>query len=172
MGPVTTKFARIDPGPSRTFGVMSALVAVIGAVLVVVAFTAVDWFDSSMSLGHFSDVRSLLDAGGSLAYGPAKVYFDWLGWVLLGVAFVTALLAAVPTLGAPFRIIAPIVAAGGIVMTFLSVKLVRSGALVGGLNEPSYGRYLSHAGPGFYLAVAGFLLMGIAGALGPQRARS
>jgi hypothetical protein len=184
MGPVTTQFARIDPGPSQTFGGLSATITALGGILLVVAFTAVNWFEGS-GQSHVSNVHSVLSAFGDLAAGPAKLYFSWLGWTLLVVATIAGLIAAVPTVGRVFRAIAPVVAAGGLVATFLAVRLVGSSGLASGgilysptdatdeLPNPglSYFDYLKEARLGFYLAVAGFVLVGVGALIGPRNRR-
>ncbi len=173
MGPVTTQFARLDPGPSQTFGVAAALVAAVGAVLVVLAFTRVNWFTGATSSdpAHFGNIRALLDTSGGSAATLAKAYFDWLGWALLVVAVLSAILAAVPTVGAAFRVIGPVVALGAVVLTFLAIQLLKSG-ITADHALSSYGDYLKNARLGFYLALAGFVLIGFGAALGPQHKRS
>lgn len=170
MGPLTSQFARIDPGPSQGFGVAGALVAAVGAALVIVAFTAVDWFThTGDSHSKFGDVHDLLSSAGRYATGPAKAYFSWLGWTLLIVALLSALLAVTPTVGRAFRGLTPVVAAAAVVVTFVAIKLL-GGAGEVGITE-TYGDYLDHARTGFYLAVAGFVLIGIGGLIGPRRMR-
>jgi hypothetical protein len=164
MGPVTTKFAKIDPGPSQTFGTAGALLALLGTVLVAVALTAANWFNDSHT--RPSNFRATFDALESAAAQPAKAYFTWLGWVLLAAALLAALIAVVPTIGTAFRVIAPLLAVAAIVLTFLAIKLTRSVDIAG---FPTYGDYLKHARLGFYLAVVGFALIGAGGAIGPRR---
>ncbi len=163
MGPVTTRFARVDPGPSQTFGAVAAAVTLVGAVLVLVSFTLTNWLTGHNT--HFNDLRATLDTNAGSFSEPARSFFGWLGWVLLIVTTLAALLAAVPTLGTPFRFVSPIVAIGAIVITFLAIQLVRGNPAL------SYSDYLKHARAGFYLAVAGFLLTGIGGAIGPAHQR-
>jgi hypothetical protein len=173
MGPVTTQFARIDPGPSQAFGVVGAAVAVVGAVLLVVAFTAVSWFSGDGGTGgssSFSNVHQALDQVPGLREVTANAYFSWLGWVLLVVAVGAALVANVPTIGPPFRVIAPIVALGSIVVTFVAIKLLKDSDQLGS-DYQGYTTYLKHASTGFYLAVAGFVLVGVGALIGPRNRR-
>jgi hypothetical protein len=173
MGPVTTQFARLDPGPSQSFGLIGALVALIGAAALIVSFTAVNWFSFPGTNGdsHFGDVHTVLNAADSsgLAAEPANAYFSWLAWVLLIVAVLVALLAVTPAIGTAFRVIGPIVALGAIVLTFLAVKLFSGSNSDTGFN--GYGDYLKHTSIGFYLALAGFLLAGIGAVVGPRNSR-
>lgn len=165
MGPLTTQFARLDPGPSQSYGVLGAAISLVGAVLLVLSFTVVNWYSGGQS--HFSDVHRLVQDLGSLATGPARLYFGWLAWVLAIVAVVAALVAAAPVVGGPLRVVAPIVAAAGIVVTFFAVQFVRSG-LDPGHEYDGYGSFLRNARVGFWFAVAGFLLVGLGALLGPR----
>lgn len=173
MGPVTTQFARLDPGPSQAFGIVAAVVTAVGAIAVVLAFTSVNWFKGATASdpAHFGNIRTLLDTSGSSAATLAKAYFDWLGWALLVVAVLSAILAAVPTVGAALRVIGPVVALGGVVLTFFAIQLLKSGVTADHALS-SYSDYLKNARLGFYLALAGFVLIGIGAALGPRHRRS
>jgi hypothetical protein len=171
MGPVTTQFARVDPGPSQKFGAISFLVTLIGAFVVVLAFTAVDWTRGTSS--SFSDIHTVLDHAdevfGISPEAVAKAYFGFLGWALLAATVLCALLAAVPAIGSPFRILAPVLAVSAIVLTFLAIKLFKNNAAAGLVRD--YSDYLKDSRAGFYLAVGGFLLIGIGAAIGPGRDR-
>jgi magnesium-transporting ATPase (P-type) len=157
-------------GPSGTttqFGVVGAALALLGAIALVVSFTAVDWFkkDGSAS-SHASDVHKFLNSVGSNAVPISKAYFGWLCWALLVVVVGSALLANVAWPAAKaFRIIGPILAVAGIAVTFLAIRLLPASA---GLK---YSEYLKNARLGFYLAVAGFLIAGVGAAIGARRSR-
>lgn len=173
MGPETTRMARLDPGPSQSFGLVSAVLTGLGTLLVVLAFTALDWYGEngvSGSDSKFSDIHKALDRVGDFAQGPAKLYFSWLGWALLAAAAITALVAALPTVGAPFRVIGVLVAIAAIVLTFLSIQLIKNNDTLPEAYR-GYGTWLKHARIGFYVAVAGFVLIGVGAAAGPSRTR-
>ncbi|HEV7192591.1 MAG TPA: hypothetical protein VGN35_05225 [Jatrophihabitantaceae bacterium] len=172
MGPVTTQFARLDPGPSQKFGALGFFFTLIGTASAVVAFTAVDWFDGNRS-SSFHSVHNVIDAARAVGVGSppvARAYFSWLGWALLAAAILTALLAATPTIGGPFRVVGIVVAAGAVVATFVGIKVFNDSALLGTAYR-GYGSYLRHARAGFYLAVFGFVLIGVGAALGTSRDR-
>lgn len=173
MGPETTRMARLDPGPSQRFGLVGAVLTGLGALLVVLAFTALDWYGKnglSGSQSRFSDIHKALDQIGDFAQSPAKLYFGWLGWVLLAAAAVTALIAALPTVGMPFRVLGVLVAIAAVVLTFLSIQLVKNDQAVEKAFR-GYGAWLKHGRLGFYTAIAGFVLMGVGAAIGPSRTR-
>ena len=172
MGPVTTQFARLDPGPSEKFGALGFVLTVVGTGFAVVALTAVDWFDGGRS-SSFSSVHKVINAAKAVGVGSppiARAYFSWLAWALLGVAVICALLAATPTISAPFRIAGVVVALAGVVFTFIAIKVFDDSALLGS-SYSGYWSYLKHARLAFYLAVAGFVLIGAGAAVGPARER-
>lgn len=168
MGPITGRMARLDPGPSQSVGVLGAAFAAAGALLLIIALTAVNWF-TTVGLGstHAGDLKKILQSGTG-AVGIAKAYFAWLGWALVVAVVVLAVLANLPSpLARIFRVIGAVVAALAIVATFLAIRLTSTS----GANSPTYGDYLDHARIGFYLAIAGFLLAGIGSVIGPARTR-
>lgn len=170
MGPLTTRFAKLDPGPSYAFGAVGATVAVLGAVLLVVAFTVVDWFTHATDDGpsHFSDIHNLVKRleHVNAANSVSSAYFSWLGWVLLGVAVLAAILACAPgSTSTPFKVIGVLAALAGIVLTFVAIDIVKSGTS----GAPSYSDYLKHSRLGFYLAIAGFVLAGVGALIGPRK---
>lgn len=172
MGPVTTQFARLDPGPSQKFGGLSFLLTLIGTAVTVIAFTALDWFDGNRS-SSFHSVHKVIDAAAAVGVGSppvAKAYFSWLGWALLALTIVLALLAATPTIGGPFRIAGVAAAVAAVVLTFIGIKVFKESAMLGSAYH-GYASYLKHARAGFYTAVLGFVLIGIAAAIGPSRER-
>src|SRR6202011_3192641 len=103
--------------PSKKFGILGALLTAAGALLIVLAFTVFNWFKGPSDTSRFSDLHRELSHLGGLAEGMSKAYFSWLGWALLALAVLTALIATAPTLGGPFRIIGPV---GGIAPIFLA----------------------------------------------------
>lgn len=165
------------PPPARTsaypvvneshqgFGVVGAIFAVVGAILGVVALTAVNWFTQTGSdpRSHFGDVHRLLNEAGPFATGVSKLYFAWLAWALLAAAFVFAILAVLPTpASGPLRALGAIAALAGIGVTFWAGKLLTT-------SSPSYTEYLKHARLGFYFILGAFLLIGIGALIGPGR---
>jgi hypothetical protein len=164
MGPETTRMARLDPGPSLAFGVLGTVIAAVGAVLVVLAFTMLDWLTrGSEADSHFRTIHRVLTRDAVPAAGTAKLYFSWLGWALLVAVVVFALLANLPSpLTNAFRVIGALGAAAAIAVTFVAIKLA---------DGPAYSEYLKHARIGFYVAVGGFLLIGIGALVGPAHDR-
>jgi hypothetical protein len=141
------------------FGVVGTVVAAVGAILVVIAFTAVDWVKTSPS--HFGDINNRLDAAGSGAGGLASAYFGWLGWLLLVVTVVLCIAACAPSPAAQaLRAIGAIVAAISIAITFFAIRLGAFGSLTD---------YLKQARVGWYLTLIGFVLMGAGALNGPRR---
>lgn len=150
-----------DPiGSGAKFGVVGATLAGVGGVLLVIAFTAVDWLDLKPS-SSFSDIHDRLAADSTGATGVADTYFSWLGWVLVIAVVVIAIAASLPTpASGPLRALGAIVAAAAIALTFFAIQLS---------DGVAYSSFIKHASVGFYLAIGGFLLAGIGALTGPSR---
>lgn len=162
-GPPEGAYGR--PPGQLTFGVVGTVLAAVGAASGVVAFTAVDWYTlgAKDSSSHYGEVKKVLDQLGGTASGISKLYFGWLGWALLAVAFVVAVLANMPSSSAgPLRALGVIIAVASIAITFWALKFLST-------SSPGYSHYLDHARIGFYLALAAFLLIGIGAMIGPRR---
>lgn len=143
------------------FGVVGTTVAGVGAVLLIVALTAVDWFSQGGVSLSFSEVHDRVSADSAAASGMASAYFSWLAWTLTIVGVIVAVAANLPSPAAgPLRALGAILAAAAIAFTFLAIRLATGG---------SYSDYISHASVGFYMAVVGFLLVGIGALIGPKR---
>src|SRR5205823_1901424 len=124
--------------------------AVVGAIALIVSFTALDWFTKGTAgQSHFGDVKKALDLVdnlGNLAAGPAKLYFGWLGWVLLIVTVALALAANLPSpAAASLRLLGVLAAVAGVVMTFLAIKLTKGAVDLGSGNRGTYAEYFKHA---------------------------
>jgi hypothetical protein len=142
------------------FGVVGTVTAAIGAILIVIAFTAVDW-TNQFSPSHSGDVSNALDAAGNNAGGLAKAYFGWLGWLLLVVTVVLCVAACSPSPAAQaLRAVGAIAAAISIAVTFFAIRFGAFGP---------FADYLKHARLAYYLAMIGFLLAGIGALIGPRR---
>jgi hypothetical protein len=141
------------------FGVVGATFAGIGAVLLIIAFTAVDWLGNG-GPSTFGDLHDALSPKPPGAAGLAATYFSWLAWVLLIVVVLVAIAATLPTpASGPLRALGAIIAAAAIALTFFAIQL-SSGV--------AYSSFIKHASIGFYLAIAGFLLAGIGALAGPS----
>ena len=89
--PGTAQAHQQPPTPERRvrgvsglrFGFVGALVALVGAVLVVLAFTTLSWLKQDDST--FAKIDHRLAGSHIAVSGYAQAYFSWLGWVLLGV---------------------------------------------------------------------------------------
>lgn len=173
-------------------GLPALVVAAVGAVLVLLAFTVLDWFRSGSDSQFFRDgsdstfgdlrdgfdaFRTRLDAatpsaGRDVHFGIADSYFGWLGWLLFAVAVCVAVAAALPSRAAPVLratgLVVGLVAAG---LTVWALQLVTfSGRLAQlAVGAPTFWGYVKHSGVGAWLAIAGFVLLGIGAAIGPRR---
>jgi hypothetical protein len=154
--------------PSRWPGIASAagLTAIaVGFVAAAVALDKLIWFafpqpDAPMTLGGMPYVFE--DAHGFLAD-----YMGNLPWVMLLASAMLALLAQVShRSSAVTGALAVVVAIGGLVMAWWFVRDAEH-------HWGDVGFSMSHiVGPGPYLAMAGYGLIGIGGAIGAIRSRS
>jgi hypothetical protein len=159
--------AEIDERPPTRTGFGGTALGVVtgGAVLVLLAFTVLDWL-SFRGDSTFARIHARLNLAGPFATGLADAYFSWLGWTTFGVVLVVAVLAAlVASIGRVLRPVALVLALAGVGLTFWSIKLMVA-------PIPKYADILSSQRLGFYAAVMGFLLMGIGAAIGPSRRRA
>lgn len=141
---------------NQAFGIVGTVLTLLGGIILVVSFTAVDWFTQGLS---FSDVSTQLNNGNG--NGFATAYFGWLAWVFLIITVVAGVLASFPSPALrALRIIGVVVGVAAAGLTFLAINL---GA------GTTYGHNLAHARVGFYLAIVGFLLAGIGAGIGPRK---
>ena len=140
-------------------GIVGIVLAVVGAVAVIVSFTALEWFHE-FGKAKFSD---LADATGSRtgATGIATAYFGWLAWVLLVAALLAAIVANLPTpASGALRPLGALLGLAGAGLTFWAIKFAHFGG---------YTEFLKRADLGFYVAVGGFVLIAIGSMIGPRR---
>jgi hypothetical protein len=183
------------PRKSEAFGMVGAGLAIIGAAVLGLAFTRLPWLrtdngtpflPAANSKTKFTDLHNSLEqaklelegsasAAKLVHFGIAPSYFSWLAWVLLLVSFVFAMLAVSPLRGLStvFRVLGALIALAGVGATLWAIELVRLDSRLAaqlGTKSPSYLDYLKHGGLGFWAAVAGFVLIGLAALVGPRRA--
>ncbi len=150
-------------GSGAQFGVVGVTLAGIGFILLIISLTAVTWvkLPGSSTGFSFSDVGNTLDSSGG-ASGLASAYFGWLAWTLAIVGLLVAVGANLPSpASGPLRALGAVIAAAAIAFSFLAIRLS---------DGEAYSDAISHANVGFYLAVGGFLLVGIGSLVGPKRA--
>lgn len=129
-----------------------------GLAAVLIAFTTLPWINKGSS--KFGEIASRLSEPGHYGNGWAQAYFVWLGWVLVGTAFVAAVLANLPVPKRQwFRIAGVVIAAAAIALTFAAIHL---------FNTPlvTYSDWIGLARSGFYTSLAGFLAIGLGAAFG------
>lgn len=190
---VSTNYgARPDNGQS--FGIPGAVLAIVGAILVLLSFTALKWFhkdlgSSGTSDSKFSKLHDAVDQldklkgsdplGKYVDLGISHLYYGWLGWALFAVGIVLALLAVSPigpgsgalrALGVLVGVVGAAASVWAIDVFRFTGPLARQFKEQTGKSFPSFGTYLSHSWLGAWAAVLGFLLIAAGAALGPARA--
>jgi hypothetical protein len=146
--------------PTRSSPGYGLILAVVGGVLGVIAFTAMDWFKRPQ---HFSDVRDSVQAAhdGHFDTAVGSLYFTWLGWAVLAAAVVIAILATVPSsVNLGVRALGALLGLAGITLTFWAIKY---------FHGPPYTAFLEHARAGFYVTLGAFLLTTFASLLGARQ---
>lgn len=147
----------------RGVGVVGVVFALAGLAAGLIALLALQWFAGfgSVNAGKFNHIHRTIDQLGGASTGVGKAYFDWLAWTLLIAGTVLALLANIPTPASPgLRILGALVGLAGIGFTFWGIQFV---------HGPAYTEFLKHARVGFYVMLAGFLLITIGALIGPRR---
>jgi hypothetical protein len=169
--PGTAQARQQPPTPERRvrgvsglrFGFVGALVALVGAALVLIAFTTLNWLKPDGST--FARINQRLAGSHAFVTGFTQAYFSWLGWALVGVVFVVALGANLPdpriAILRPIGFLLALVAIG---LTFWAIKFTSSA-------YPTYFDYLRLQRLGFYFTVGGFLITGVGALFGAKRLR-
>lgn len=192
-GPPPQQTGSPPPSSGQSISGVGGILALIGGVLLVLAFTVLNWFRndrtaivSSGSNSKFGKLHDTLDSAtnqlrgsgvdSQVHFGVSKLYFGWLGWVLLIVAVAFALLAILP-LGAAtalFRTLGALVSLVALAITLWALDLVRFDDTLGrrienlGAKAPSYLDFLKHTAFGAWATMLGFLLLGVAALAGPR----
>lgn len=159
-----------------------------GLLLVIVSFTALHWYrgdsgspvfqnnggDSTLRNVHalenrLHDALNAAGAGKYVSFGISRAYFGWLAWLLLVATVAAALLALLPSRHQ--RIFRPIVVVVALASIGLSIWAIQLFSLSGpvavqlGNGNPGWTDFIGHAGVGFWVALVGFLLLGVGSAL-------
>jgi hypothetical protein len=141
--------------PAKSYGIAGAVLAVLGAAALAVAFTVPDWLDTN----GFSRIRRALGHA-AWAAGFSKAYFTWLAFALAALAFVLALAANAPTAASGLlRLLGLLAGLAGAGLTFLAIRVN---------PHVAYSQYLHHVRAGFWVAVGGFLGVGVGAVVGPR----
>ena len=150
----------------RVIALPGAALVLLGAVLVLLSFRFLDWYDVPGSVDSSGDVTfSKLHAsadqlGGA---GVATAYFDWLAWVLLLAVIVVGVAASVPTPAVDaLRVAGFLLGATGVAATYYA--LAQHFNATGSTHSVLY-----NSTWGLWAALAGFLLAAGGAALGTRR---
>ena len=140
---------------NEEFGIVGMVLGLLGGVLLIVCFTALDWFSIDGGARSFSDVNSLR------VDGFASSYFGWFAWTFAIVAVLAAVGSSFPSPALrALRVIGVVTAFSAAGLSFLALQVNVA---------QSYTTWLKDARAGFYLAVIGFVLVGIGAAIGPRK---
>lgn len=147
--------APYGPRAAARGNVVGIAVATLGGVLVVVG-SLVDWY-SPGSVKLQDIVYALDNVSGAKAL--PKAYFGWLMWVLLALAGAAAMFGNVPSPASTLcRVASPVLAVLAVVLACVSLSQLIEGRSI-----------FDHAAAGLWLVLAGFVVIGVGGVLGPRR---
>jgi hypothetical protein len=150
-----------------TVGLPGVILVIVGAILVLVSFRFLDWYDVSSqgadSAGSitFGKLQSSADQLGGA--GVATAYFDWLGWLLLIALILVGVAANLATpLTDALRVAGFLLGLVGVAGTYY--------ALAQHFNATGSEHSVFHNSTwGLWAALLGFLLGAAGAVLGPRR---
>lgn len=138
-----------------------------GAVLVLVSFTAVNWYAGSHGADAVSDIgfRDLhQNLSAFHAPGAATTYFGWIAWTVLILALICGFAANLPTAHANgLRVAGLALGLVGFAWTYYALAQYIQGLKDRGVDAGVF----DNAGAGIYLALVGYLLLALGAAIGP-----
>ena len=145
----------------------------VGAVATAVSFVTLHWYsvdtaaDSAGEGFTFADLHSNAD---QLGAPVAIAYFDKLAWGLVAVVVLLALAARLRSPIAPgLRVLGFLVGMSGVALTFYALAQLFDAQHVAGASAHGV---LHNAGPGLWVACAGYALLALGAVFGPVRGRS
>lgn len=145
----------------RRFGIAGVATGLIGAIMVLVALTGLNWFSGTttgtLDFGQADDV-----AQQGLFSDFGQAYFGWLAWLFFIVVVLAVVLAAFPS--PALRVFRAVGVVAGVAAAGLAFLAIQPSS-----GTPGYGDVLSDTSVGFWLAVAGFLLAAVGAGIGAQR---
>ncbi|WP_460605698.1 hypothetical protein [Jatrophihabitans fulvus] len=146
---------------NERFGIAGMVCALLGAVLLIVCFTALDWFAVEVP-GSFGGNITFGDISGSEGTtGFATAYFNWFAWTFMVIGTACAVGSSFPSPALrALRVVGVVTSFAAAGLSFLAVQVN---------DARSYTVWLGNARIGFYLAVAGFVLIGVGAAIGPRK---
>jgi hypothetical protein len=158
---------------ARTIGVPGVALVVVGAVLVVVAFRFLEWYDVP---GSAADRQARITFGalhtsadGLSGAGAASAYFDWLAWLLVIAVVVVGIVAALPLRYADgLRVAGFLLGLLGLAATYFAIAQLHNAQVSAGAAKHSV---LYNSTWGLWVTFGGYLLAAIGAGLGPRAAR-
>lgn len=141
---------------NEQFGIASMVCSLLGAILTIVCLTSLQWFSVDGGSRSFSDIGDY-----STIAGFAKAYFGWFAWTFLIISTISAVAASFPSPALrALRVLGVVAAFATAGLSFLAVQVN---------TARSYVDWLGDARIGFYLAIAGFIVIGVGAAIGPRK---
>jgi hypothetical protein len=158
-----------DTRPSVDVLCLGLLVA--GVAAAVVSFVTLHWYSVDSAADSAGDGFTFADLHGNadqLGAPVAGAYFDKLAWGLVAIVVLLGVAARVPSPVAPvLRVLGFLAGVLGIAMTYYALaQLFDAQQAAGGSGHG----VLHNAGPGLWLAFAGYALLALGAVVAPRRA--
>lgn len=156
----------------RALGLPGALMVLGGAVLVLLSFRFLDWYDvprRADSAGSITFAALKTSADQLSGAGAATAYFDWLAWVLLIGAIAAGIAANLSIPGADaLRVAGFLLGVIGAAATYFAVAQLHNAQVAAGATKHSV---LYNSTWGLWAAFAGYLVAAVGAVVGARRVR-
>ncbi|WP_375504372.1 hypothetical protein [uncultured Jatrophihabitans sp.] len=141
-----------------------------GTLAAAVSFVTLHWYSVDSATDSAGDGFTFADLHGNadqLGVPVATAYFDRLAWGLVAVVVLLGVAARVPSPLAPLvRVLGFLTGALGVAMTFYALAQLFDAQRAAGGSEHGV---LHNAGPGLWLACAGYVLLALGAVVVPRR---
>jgi hypothetical protein len=160
-------------GDGRSFGLPGAVLVIVGAALVLIAFRFLDWYDvgggtDSAGNATFSKLHNTADQLSGA--GAARAYFDWAAWVLVIALVVGGIAANLPVPVADgLRVVGFLIGLIGAGATYFAIAQLHNAQITAGAAKHNL---LYNSTWGLWAAFAGYLIGAIGAGLGPRAAKA
>jgi hypothetical protein len=154
----------------RSIGVPGVVLVLGGAVLVLVGFRFLDWYEQPAgadSAGKitFGALHATADQLGGA--GAAAAYFDWLAWVVVIALIAAGLCANLPLPAADgLRVAGFLLGLVGVAATYFAIAQLHNAQVTAGAQKHSV---FYNSTWGLWAAFAGYFVAAVGSGLGPRR---
>jgi hypothetical protein len=156
----------------RSIGLPGVVLVLGGAVLVLVSFRFLDWYELPRGADSTSEITfgALRNSADQLnGAGAATAYFDWLAWVLLIAVIGIGIAANLPVPVADgLRVAGFLLGLVGVAATYFAIAQLHNAQVSAGASKHSV---FYNSTWGLWTAFAGYVLAAFGSGLGTRRRR-